>query len=593
MNKALRFILPVLTLLIVIGSLPGVIERAFAQDDISFTASVDRTTISSDDLLTLQLTLSGNFSGSSQPQLPPLDGFTVTSTSQSSQFSFVNGKVSSQMTFTYRLRATKTGDLTIPSISTQANGQTCNTNSINVKVTPGNAPASTQPGTQTPADTSIPDQLTGQDFYVEADVDNQSPMVGQQIIYRFRFYQAINLFTQPSLDWPGFAGFLHYDLSPNNQYYQQAAGRQYLVTEVRKALFPTATGEVTITPAILTVPGDFFSRGVELQTASVKVDVQSLPSGAPDDFAGTVGQFEISAEVEPSESRVNEPVALTVRINGTGNVSLLPDPAEDMETSLASWRIFDPQVTTNVGQNGTTIQGEKVFEFPLVPKTDGELTIPSFSLSFFDPVAGEYQRVETSPLTVSVALGDPQTPGINGVGKQDVVALGGDIRHIKPAPTAIVTSHASVLCQPIYWVGWIMGLLGVFGVLWWDRRRRHLESNLGYARSQRARGVARKKLSEARKIAQNNQDAAYAAVASAITSYLGDKFNLSAAGLTRDTTRQALATNSVPENEIDRLLDCLDWADSGRFAPAAAGRDLAGLIDEAEGIITELEERIA
>jgi hypothetical protein len=584
-----------LTLACVMSLSLGLSRPAFAQDDITFTASVNRTTITTDDTLTLQLTLTGTFSGANQPQLPPLEGLAIVGTSQSSQFSIINGKTSSQIVFTYRLQPTQIGSLTIPAISIQMGGQAYQTDPIAIEVTQGAAPQAQQPAAEALTDAVAPGELAGQDLYVEADVDNPTPVVGQQMIYYFRLYQAVNLFNQPQLDWPKFTGFLGYDLSPNNQYYQQAAGRQYLVTEVRRALFPTAQGETTIGPATLTIPGDFFNRGIQMQTSAVAVDVRPLPDEAPDSFSGAVGQFEIEAWVEPTESRVNEPVTLYVRVTGAGNVSALPDPTEGAEDVLSGWRVYDPQVTTDVGQEGDIIRGEKLFERPLVPKTDGDLTIPSFGLTFFDPAEGAYRHVDTEPLVISVAQGSQESvPAVisAGNGKQDVVVLASDIRHIKPAPPTLATGRTSLPSQPLYWVGWGAPLLAVVSTWLWDRRRRHLAHNLAYARAQRARKQAHKRLSKARKLVETDQEAAYAAVTQALTAYLGDKFNLSAAGLTHDTVRQTLAVSSVPAEMTDRLLECLDWADSGRFAPVAVGHDVNDLVKETEKIITQLEERI-
>ncbi|MCP4542343.1 MAG: protein BatD [Chloroflexi bacterium] len=585
-----------LALVCVMSLLLGLASPALAQDDITFTASVNRNTISTDETLTLQLTLAGAFSGANQPQLPPLEGFAVVGTSQSSQFSIVNGKTTSQVVFTYRLQPTQIGTLTIPAIPVQMGGRTYQTDPVTIEVTQGAAPQAQQPAPETPADTTAPGELAGQDLYVEADVDNSTPVVGQQIIYYFRFYQAVNLFNQPQLNWPEFTGFIGYDLSPNNQYYQQVAGREYLVTEVRRALFATTQGEVAIGPATLSVPGDFFNRGIEMPTNAVAVDVRPLPVDAPEGFAGAVGQFEIEAWTEPTESRVNEPVTLYVRVSGVGNVSALPDPTEGAEDVLPGWRVYDPQITTDVGQEGDGIQGTKLFERPLVPKTDGALTIPPFSLAFFDPAQGAYRHVETAPQVVQVAPGETQDSGpvviSAGNGKQEVIVLASDIRHIKPAPPALVTDRTSPLSQPLYWAGWAMPLLAVVGTWLWDRRRHHLAHNVAYARAQRARSQARKRLVEARKLLESDQDAAYAAVARAITAYLGDKFNLPAAGLTRDAIQQTLSASSVLEDQVDRLLTCLDWADSGRFAPVAAGRDVNDLIQEAEKVITQLEEGI-
>jgi hypothetical protein len=348
---------------------------------------------------------------------------------------------------------------------------------------------------------------------------------------------------------------------------------------------------------MLTVPGDVFNRTIQMETEPVTVDVRPLPDGdgTPPDFAGAVGRYEIAAWVEPTEGRVNEPVTLFVRLSGVGNVSALSDPTEGLEEALNGWRVYDPQVTTNVGQGGDLIRGEKLFERPLVPRTEGELIIPTFGLAYFDPEVGEYRRVESEPIVVQVAAGEDQPAGpvVIGTGKQDVIVLASDIRHIKPAPPALAIGSASLLGQPLYWVGWGAPLLVLVGAWWWDRRRHQLAHDVAYARAQRARRQARRRLSEARKLVATDEDAAYAAIARALTSYLGDKWNLPAAGLTRDGISQTLATGSVADDLADRLRVCLDWADSGRFAPVGAGRDANDLIKQAEEVIAELEESIA
>jgi hypothetical protein len=141
-----------------------------------------------------------------------------------------------------------------------------------------------------------------------------------------------------------------------------------------------------------------------------------------------------------------------------------------------------------------------------------------------------------------------------------------------------------------------MPFLTVAGAWLWDRRRQHLARDTAYTRAQRAQRHARKRLSEARKLIRTgkreDENTAYATVAHAVTSYLGDKLGLSAAGLIRDSIQQALSTSSVPDGLIDRVLACLDWADSGRFAPVAAGRKADDLVQEAEEIIAQLEESI-
>jgi hypothetical protein len=570
-----------------------------AQGSINVTAEVDRTTISTDDLLTLTLTVAGDYQQLGEPQMSLMTGFNVVGSSRSSQFSMVNGAVTARTVFSYRLQPTGPGTFTIDRLTVPVNGSNFQTEPITIQVVQGEAPTPTPDTVFEPSEAESSASpgasgLAGQDLYVAADVDNPRPFIGQQIIYRFRLYQAVNLLGQPRLEWPVFSGFWAEDLAPNNVFEQDTAGRRYRVTEVRQALFPTVAGQTTIQPTTLTIPGDFFSRDVILETEPVLVNVQQLPHTAPDGFLGAVGQFDMTAVVEPVEARVNEPVTLIVHIQGAGNVANLPDPTEEAQSLFSDWRVYDPQTTTTVGQNGDTIQGEKLFERLLVPRIEGDLNIPAFALVYFDPGAGEYHRIETDPLVVHVAPGESVTPGlaVNGNGKQDITLLGSDIRHIKAAPPTLATHRTPLLEQPAYWLGWGLPPLAVAGAWIWERRRRRLSSDLAYARAQGARRSARKRLAQARKQARQDEDDAHAIVARALTEYLGDKFNLPSAGLTREDIRQTLVAQNAPDALIDRSLNCLDWADSGRFAPVAAGRSADELIDAAQSIIAELEHAI-
>lgn len=573
-----------------------------AQGTVSVTAEVNRTRITTDDQLTLTVTIEGDYQQFGEPQLPLLAGFNVVHSSRSSQFSMINGVVSGRAVFTYRLQPIRIGNLAIDPFTIVIDGSQYQTQPIAIEVIQGVAPT---PSAAPPADQmsseasqpdatppSAPEDLTGQDLYVEADVDNDSPYLGQQIIYRFRLYQAINLLNQPRLDWPAFSGFWTESLAPNQVYEWTLGEHRYRVTEVRQALFPTVAGQITIEAATLTIPGGLLSSDIVLETDPVTLDIQPLPIGAPDTFQGVVGQYEMDASIEPREARANEPVTLFLRVWGTGNLSTLPDPSRDADNLLADWRVYDAQVTTEIGQDGDVIQGERRFERLLVPKTAGELHIPAFQLLFFDPLLGEYRSVKTESLAVRVGPGEGASPGTlaNSDTRQGIEVRTNDIRHIKTAPPSLVTGDEFVFQNPIYWLGWIVPGLTLAGAWVWNAHRQRLSSDAAYRRSQRAHRFARRRLSQARRLTRNNADAANATVAHALNGYLGDKLNLAPAGLTRDSIRRTLLAKDVSAALVQRSLHCLEWADSGRFAPSDAGRDLEALIVEAEVVITELEE---
>ena len=562
-----------------------------AQADISFIGTVDKTQLGTDDVLTLELTLSGAFRNANQPDMPQLADFYVMSSGSSSQFSIINNQMSSKVVYSYRLQPVRTGTLTIPSISIQVGRDTYATQALTVEVVAGSAPEP-QPGftPQPGATAAAPEALTDQDFYVEAEVSNAEPYVSQQIIYTFRVYQRINFTSQPSLDWPEFTGFLGYDLSPNNQYEQEIGSRQYLVTEVRRVLYPTVAGAFTLDPAILTIPGGFFSRGLQLQTNFVEGQVKSLPDGAPASFTGAVGQFSIQSWIEPKVAKVNEPINLYVRITGNGNSSTLPDPTQNVDLTQAGWRVYDPQITTDMTQSADGFHGEKEIVRLLLPTKPGELDIPAFILVYFDPEQDAYQEVATNAMTVQVAEGDAEMPVVVvGDGKQDIVVLGADIRHIKNAPPSLSTIRQKVTSSVWYWLGWFIPLGAVMAAFLWRRRRDAIERDSGQFRQQRALRTAQKRLQALQQI--ENEEVQYAGIARSVTQYLGDKFLLAPAGLTRETIHRQLI-DRVPGNLVDKLVACLDWADAGRFAPAADGRHPRDLIQEVLILVRQVDNAL-
>ncbi len=589
LSPARRFLVGLVCLGLIAGAW---LSPVWAQSQVSFTAQVDKTTLSSDDTLVLTLAVEGELTQLPQPQLPILEGFAVVGSSRSTQFSMVNGVTSMRGEFVYRLQPTAVGSHTIGAATVQIDGVTYQTDPITVEVVAGQAPAQPTPTPPGPSDGGP----GGKDLFVEAEVDDPSPFVGQQIVYRFRFYQAtgVDLLDQPRATWPSFSGFWAEQISPQDQYYQKIGQRQYGVIEVGWALFATAVGQVTIEPAELSIPASFFNRAQQLRTEPVVVDVQPLPEGAPPDFAGAVGQYEMSAWLEPGQTRVNEPVTLFVQVSGSGNLNALPEPDWP---ELPGWRAYDPQVTTDLRQMDGLIQGERLYERLLVPREAGDYDLAPFSLSYYDPVAGAYRRAETEPLTVRVEPGEASAdlPPPAGDGKEDVTLLASDIRHIKLAPPALATRRRSLLGQPLYWLGWLAPLLAVVGTWVWKRRRARLRGDVAYARARRAHRLARKRLTQARRLLDrsgNEREAVYGATSQALIGYLGDKFNLAPAGLTRDAIRQNLSQAGVDPALTARLFDCLDWADSGRFAPVAAGRGASALVDEAEGLVADLENQL-
>src|SRR5258708_36464485 len=101
-----------------------------------------------------------------------------------------------------------------------------------------------------------------------------------------------------------------------------------------RALFPLFAGRSSIAPAALTsslpLSTSFFSREetFELRTDSVRFVSRDVPAERrPAAFTGAVGAVSATSRLSVPRTRMGDPVVLTLRIEGTGNVKLWPRPA--------------------------------------------------------------------------------------------------------------------------------------------------------------------------------------------------------------------------------------------------------------------------
>ena len=561
---------------------------AFAQEP-PITAQVDRSQITTDDTITLQVTVNSDQTNLSQPALPALEGFQVLSSSSSSQISIINNVVSSQVIYTYRLQPINAGILTIPPISVTLNGSTYSTDPISIEVSQGSgAPSQPQGQQNIPA----PSGLSDQSVFVQAEVDNELPYVGQALIYTFRLYTAVSFFQTPSYDAPDFTGFWVGAKADPTQYRTQLNNRTYAVSELQTVLFPTSAGDVTIGPGTLIIPGDFFNPDVRLNSDSVKLNVRPLPDGAPAGFNGAVGQFDINASVDSAAAKVNEPVTLTVNIGGNGNMDTLSDPTWP---DLNDWRVFDSKASTNTSFQGGQFKGTRSYQRLLVPGKGGDYTLPAVSFSYFDPQSESFQTISTDPINVTVS-GDttsaatdvPATQSSSPTAsQQDVAQAGQDIRFIKPVPALLSTAAVPLTEQPFFWLLWAVPLIALMGNALWQQRQSHLRRDAGRLRASKAMNKARSALRQAR---QNSVDP-YSASGQILLVYISEKLNQPVSGLTQRAIVDLLTSAGIASDLAQQVDRCLVNSEVGRFNPN--GSHSEAIIDDVQVVITELEKGFA
>jgi hypothetical protein len=613
-NLVRSFILIMVLLVAGFNAIPALAQSTYGNNPI-ITAEVDRDHVSTDETVMLTITVNVLGSSPSKPQLPSLGGFTVIRSSSGTQIRVVNGTMSIQETYQYKLRPTQTGELVIEPVTVNVNAITYSTDPIRITVNQGSGniqpvpnpalpvfpslpsfPSSPlldsglqEPGT--PKDPSeAPTELAGQDFFIQAEVDNLSPYMGEQVLYTLRFYNAVRLFGDPEYRPPGFTGFWHEDQPDQTNFSLQHAGRTYNVTELQTVLFPTVIGETSIEPAEIIIPGGFFSNGEILRTPPTSLDVQTLPQNAPAGYQGAVGRFEIRAEVDTYHTVINEPVTLKVTITGQGNINNL---AELVWNEGPEWRAFDSQASNSTQIEGGKLIGSRTYERILVPTQAGTLIIPATEFSYFDPETSSYQTINTQPFEVvvesSVTGSNAASPDLNfGSDALKNESPNTNIRPNKPAPPKWIQGSALLTTLPGYWLLWTLPLFLLMGQLGWQQYIKSWQNDP----SQRRRNEAAKKARLAVRAAYKRPAEVYDAASQILVTFISEKLTRPISGLTRDELDQLLRSEGVDEDLIERVQNHITLSEFGRYAPSEENSSPKELLRRTEKLIMELDKAL-
>ena len=586
----------------------------------TFVATVDRSPVGLGEQFTLSLTLSGSaLGGGKNLQLPDLSKFRVMSgPNQSTSMQIINGAVSSSATYSFVLQPKEIGTFTIGPASIEEGGTVQKTQPISVQVVKGDPRANTP---STPTEQTV--QL-GDNLFLRAVVDRSHVMQGEQINLAFKLYTRVSVVNYAVSKNPGMTGFWNEDTeTPKNITLttETINGKPYRVGLIKRvALFPTQSGVLDIGPmevqATVQMPygrsndpfesffRDPFGRNTTYNVSSeaIKIKVDPLPSGAPADFKGAVGQFAMSVAADRKTTRTNEPVTLKVTLSGTGNVKLLEGPSIELP---ADFEQYTPKFSESINRQNNRINGSKTFEYLLIPRYPGLKVIKPVTMSYFDLVKKEYVRLRSPQIELNVEQGTATAaPTISGVAREDVRMLSQDIRFIKLTTTSFMRPGERPFAGPFFIVMVLLPLAGLAGVFVYARQRQVVMMDQAGYRYRKAMKVAQKGLKEAEYLLKEKagKDGGpsskqrlrfYSEISHAFARYLSDKLNLPQAEFSLESASAALRERGAEGNLVQAMCGVLEVCDMARFAPTSM--ELASMqrtYDEARRVIVELERTL-
>lgn len=423
-------------------------------------------------------------------------------------------------------------------------------------------------------------------IFAALEADKTHVMLGEQVTLTLRVYSRADISHLDTVRLPKLDGFWTEELdspsriAPTMALVDGTRFQSYLLR--RLALFPTRAGTVEFAPAEVTVVtgGSFFSAGRRhsLQSLPLTLEVDPLPAqGQPRGFqSGNVGVFEFEARLDHTRAALGQPVTLTLKVRGTGNLRQVAVPRM---ADTPDWRAYDPTPGEQMDiQNGRFV-GFKTLEYLLQPKRVGRLAIVPPPFHYFDTQAGTYRTNVPPPLSVTVTEKPQVQAGMAGAGGRanllDVQArpLRAHPRLRQRLAPLSVPTVAGVGGGPL-----LLALLGLVatGLV---RRRNALRSA---DRSVHARQATRA-LQEAVR-----SNAGADGVGRALKAYVEARLGNEAAGMTRAELALLATRAGANPHAAQRLCALLDRLDAARYAPAGSVTAEA-LAEEAVAVVRALD----
>lgn len=349
------------------------------------------------------------------------------------------------------------------------------------------------------------------------------------------------------------AAFRTTEFSPPRQTSVARNGREYTAYEFATLLTPIRSGKTELGPAELRfdllVPGSgaaaFFGgsepRSVTLRSKPVHFTILPLPTrGRPAGYSGAVGRFTLVRQVTPTVIQSGDPVTVTTRIMGVGNI----DSFSCESISLPGVRAYPPRAR----RSGKRLICEQV----LVPEEAAGVEIPAGFISFFDPLSERYRTAKSPSVHLALTAAPPARS-----------------REVTP-PSAPKARAAALSSGPSRWPVWgaLAGLLVISaGTVLLATRRRCAAP----AHSVVATAMARQFLAEAEAaLAANDPNRFYEAAFRLVQAAAAARCGVPSPGTTAGTLEYVL--RHVGSGEVRLLAELFQECDAVRYGRAVRDR---------------------
>ncbi len=368
----------------------------------------------------------------------------------------------------------------------------------------------------------------------------------------------------------------------------------YYRYELSRSFTADKVGVYTFGPAVLKgtfVTGmsrrEYLATKIVAIAPTISVEVRDIPTPRPATYCGGIGEYRWNASASPESLRVGDPLTLTLEVEPTARSgSLERIAAPDLSSNSELMDRFDLLDKNPTGRLDGRL---KKFSYALRPKKP-DVEIPSISLSTFDPSNESFVDVSLPPIPLKVTEASKLSSGelVGSLPNSNA----SDNRSKAEGIFQNVVDPSRLKDEQIPWrplatmvASCWGGALASIGWMAWVRKR---GSDPKQTRRQQARKAALRQLEEGKELlAQGKKREALRALRAAFMRLQADLQGKVLEGLTPSDLAQAMDSSNVPSTTRERVQRLLELAETSEFGGGDAS-DILPWMEEAPYLIKEL-----
>src|SRR5438477_2803424 len=428
-----------------------------------------------------------------------------------------NVDVSSSVTYNYTILPLKAGQFKIPPQTVRVGNDSLRTPELVLSVAQGSSGSGSSAGSAQSGQSTVGSKIA----FAELVVAKKDAYVGEMVpaVIRLGFDPRAHGRLEEGPELSG-QGFTTQKLQQPHENLETIGGRTYQVYTFKTAIAAARPGKFEIGPvtakAAVVLPrrpstsprtrprspfdlfnlddpfsDPFFSdpfgsmgerAELPIRSETATLNVKPLPTNAPPNFSGAIGNFTMAVDAKPKTVQVGDPITVTSTINGRGNFDRMNGPALEDERG---WHKYPPSAKFKQDED-VGISGEKTFEMVLAPN-EKKQSLPVLAFSYFDPAKEQYVTLHSEPMAITVqggaaapavaaqppssspataARGHPPVP--NSTKPQDIL-------YQLTEPSRTVESFESLYARRGFWAAQSLPLAGLLVFAGWKIRRARLD----------------------------------------------------------------------------------------------------------------------